>query len=65
MREEAATFPDERSVAALRARGVATVVLVRSRTAGTVWEGAADVPVLGLGISREDAGDAVIYRLSP
>jgi hypothetical protein len=56
-------FPDAGSVAALRARGVRTVVLVRSRAARSPWEGAADKPVTGLGIERIDLGDAVVYRL--
>ena len=63
MRLEASTFPDAGSVAALRARGVSTVVIVRSRAAGTIWDGAADVPVDGLGITRQDLGDAVVYDL--
>ena len=50
LRKAVKTFPDAGSVAALRARGVRTVVLVRSRAAGSEWEGAADKPVTGLGI---------------
>ena len=65
LRADAATFPDAVSVAALRARGILTVVLVRSRTPGGPWAGAADVPVTGLGITRRDFGDAVVYGLSP
>jgi hypothetical protein len=63
LRRQVKTFPDAGSVAALRARGVRTVVLVRSRAAGSAWEGAADKPVTGLGIERLDLGDAVVYRL--
>src|SRR3954453_2488833 len=63
LREAVKGFPDARSVAALRARGVRTVVLVRSRAAGSPWKGAADKPVTGLGIDRLDLGDAVVYRL--
>jgi hypothetical protein len=65
MRSSAAGFPDPASVSALRARGVRTVVVVRSRTPGTVWDGAAERSVAGLGISRQDLGDAVVYGLSP
>lgn len=65
MRTEASTFPDQGSVSALRARGVRTVVIVRSRTPGTLWEGAAEQPVAGLGITRRDLGDAVVYDLGP
>ena len=56
-------FPDEASVAALRARGVHTVVVVRSRAVGTPWAGAADRPVAGLPLRRAYAGDAVVYDL--
>ncbi len=63
LREDTEPFPDAASVAALRARGVRTVVLVRSRAAKTPWEQAADRPVDGLGIERLDLGDAVVYRL--
>jgi hypothetical protein len=63
LRKAVRSFPDAGSVAALRARGVRTVVLVRSRAGGSAWEGAADKPVTGLGIERLDLGDAVVYRL--
>ncbi len=66
MRAEASTFPDPASVAALRARGVATVVLVRSRVGpGSPWEGAAQRAVSGLGIGRRESGDVVVYDLRP
>ncbi len=63
MRREAKTFPDSASVAALRARGVATVVVVRSRTTPEHWGSAAEAPVAGLGITRTEAPDAVIFDL--
>jgi hypothetical protein len=65
MRVEALPFPDQKSVTMLRERGVRTVVIVRTRAVGTPWEGAAERPVDGLGITREDLGDAVVYQLSP
>ncbi len=66
LREVASTFPDAASVAALRADGVASVVLVRSRIGPlSPWAGAADRSVDGLGISRTDRGDAVVYQLAP
>jgi len=66
MRDEAKTFPDAPSVAALRARGILTVVIVRSRiSVGSDWTGAAEKPVDGLGITRSDLGDAVVYALTP
>jgi hypothetical protein len=64
LRQATRTFPDAASVAALRATGIRTVVVVRSRAAGTPWANAADKPVAGLGIRREDLGDAVVYHLS-
>jgi hypothetical protein len=63
LREVAKTFPDAASVAAFRSRGIRTVMITRSRTIGTPWEGAADRPVAGLGISRRDLGDGVVYDL--
>ena len=65
LRAEAATFPDATSVQALRARGILTVVIIRSRAIGGAWSGAADRPVDGLGITRTDYGDGVVYSLSP
>ncbi len=62
-RETTATFPDETSVAYLRDLGVHTVVLLRDRVTGTPWEHAADTPVDGLGLTREDQGNAVVYHL--
>lgn len=65
LRQEAKTFPDTASVAALRSRGILTVVVVRSRALGTPWQGAADRPVTDLPLRRTDLGDAVVFRLSP
>jgi len=65
LRQATRTFPDAASVAALRAKGIRTVVVVRSRAAGTRWAAAADKSVAGLGIRREDVGDAVVYHLPP
>jgi hypothetical protein len=63
IREAAQTFPDAGSVAQLRAHGVLTVVIIRSRAFGSVWQGAADRPVTGLNLTRRALGDAVIYDL--
>jgi len=65
LRQQAATFPDAASVAALRARGIRSVVLVPSRAAGTPWAEAADRPVAGLPLVRRDTEDAVVYVLAP
>ena len=61
LRQETYGFPDADSVAALRSRGILTVVVVRSRAYGTRWAGAADRPVTGLDIRRIDLGDAVVF----
>jgi len=65
LRLQVASFPDAASVAALRARGIRTVLLVPSRlTPDSPWAGAADRPVEGLGVTRTEAADAVVYRLN-
>lgn len=63
LRAQARTFPDARSVAALRARGILTVVVIRSRAWGGPWADAAERRVDGLGITRTDLGDAVVFSL--
>jgi hypothetical protein len=63
LREQAVTFPDAASVAALRAKAIHTVVIVRSRVPGSPWADAADRPFTGLGITRTDLADAVVYDL--
>jgi hypothetical protein len=65
VREILASFPDAASVRLLRDMGVRTVVVVKSKVAGTPFAAAADVEVAGLGIEREDTGDAVIFRIGP
>jgi hypothetical protein len=65
LRQAVATFPDAASVQYLRETGVSTVLLVRSRVAGTPWELSGDIPVEALGIRREDLDDdTVLFRLS-
>jgi len=64
LRATALTFPDAESIAELRARGVLTVVVVRSRAFGGPWAGAADAPVTGLRVRRTDLGDAVVFDLT-
>ena len=65
LRELARGFPDRRSVAALRAAGVRSVVLHPSLAANTAWAGAANRSVEGLGIKRRAAGDVVVFDLTP
>jgi hypothetical protein len=64
LRQAVATFPDAASIQYLRETGVSTVLLVRSRAAGTPWELSGDIPVDDLGITREDLDDnTVLFRL--
>ena len=66
LRQTVAAFPDQASVQYLKSLGVTTVVLIRSKVAGTPWERAGDVPVDTLGIQREDLdNDTVLFRLTP
>jgi hypothetical protein len=63
LRREIAGFPDSRSVAALRALGVRTVLFHPGPAVGTTWEHVASKSVAGLGIERERVGDVIVYRL--
>ena len=56
-------FPDPASVAYLSDLGVRTVIVLRSKVVGTPWERAADAPVTGLGVTRQEVGDAVVFTL--
>jgi hypothetical protein len=58
-------FPDARSVALLRQRGVRTVVLHPELLAGTPWAGAAQKPVTGLPLQREVRDGVVLFHLKP
>ncbi|MEU7571639.1 hypothetical protein [Micromonospora sp. NPDC049240] len=62
-REATVSFPDYASVDYLRQIGVRNVVVLRDQLGGTPWEGMLDRPVEGLGVTREQVGDAVVYRL--
>ncbi|WP_234040183.1 hypothetical protein [Micromonospora coerulea] len=63
VRELTLGFPDQPSVDYLRTLGIRNVVVLRGQLAGTPWERIIDNPVDGLGITREEVGDAVVYRL--
>jgi hypothetical protein len=65
LRKTVASFPDLASIAALRERGVRTVLLHRDRAAGTFWEEVARRPVAGLPVRREEVGQAVLFHLEP
>jgi hypothetical protein len=64
IRDATQTFPDVNSVTKLRELGVRTVVVLRDRAVNTPWQNAADAPVDGLDIRREEIGDAVVFHLS-
>lgn len=63
MRGVMANFPDPVSVAYLEDLGVRTVVLHTDLTLGTAWETTAAKPIAGLPLTREVAGNVVLYRL--
>jgi hypothetical protein len=63
IRQASQSFPDQSSVTNLRELGVRTVVVLRDRVSGTPWQNAPDAPVEGLDISREEIGNAVVFRL--
>ncbi|WP_349290864.1 hypothetical protein [Actinoplanes solisilvae] len=57
------TFPDSPSIAALRAEGIRSVVVLPEWLAGTPWEPVPSRPIDGLGITREEIDGALLYRL--
>jgi hypothetical protein len=63
VRRVSLSFPDQTSVDYLRVLGVRNVLLMRDQIAGTPWEVTVDAPVDGLGITREEMGRTVIFRL--
>ncbi|MEN3610310.1 hypothetical protein AAH979_12225 [Plantactinospora sp. ZYX-F-223] len=63
VRQATANFPDQASIDFLRTMGVRTVIVLRDRVAGTPLQATVDLPVDSLGISREDVGETVVYRL--
>jgi hypothetical protein len=63
VRQSTATFPDPTSISYLRGLGVRTVIVLRRQVAGTPWENSVDAPVDGLGVTRQESGDAVIFTI--
>lgn len=59
------SFPDPGSVALLRARGIRQVVLDEVTAPGTPWAGMAARDIAGLGITRRDLGEVLVFELSP
>ena len=63
IREAMYRFPDLASVYALRKAGIRSVVVLRDSVVATPFEGAIRPPGDGLGITRRDVGDDIIYTL--
>ncbi|MEU8371518.1 hypothetical protein AB0C22_00130 [Micromonospora sp. NPDC048894] len=63
VRRVTAAFPDQTSVDYLRTLGVRNVVVLRDQIVGTPWEVTVDAPVEQLGITRQQVGNAVVFRL--
>ena len=61
--ERVEPFPDRPTVAFLSRLGVKGVILHANRVNGTPWEAAARRPVTGLGVTRRDRGDLVVYEI--
>jgi hypothetical protein len=64
LRTATAGFPDATSVAYLRQLGIRSVVVLPDHLGGTRWEGLADRPFGGLGITREEIDGVLLFRLS-
>lgn len=63
LRKVVRSFPDARSVSALRELGVRTVLFHPVRAEGSPWEGAAEKPTAGLPLTREHVDGVVLFRL--
>ena len=63
-RQVGRALPDEPSIEALRAAGVKTVLIDKKKAQGSPYRAAIDAPVDGLGITREDQGDVVVFTLN-
>ncbi|MCU7728393.1 hypothetical protein ODJ79_32180 [Actinoplanes sp. KI2] len=63
IRSVSMTFPDPASIAALRAAGIRSVVVLPTWLSGTPWEGVPGRPIDGLGISREEIDGTILYQL--
>ncbi len=64
VRQVTATFPDQNSINYLRQMGVRNVIVARDWIqSGSPLQTAIELPVDSLGITREDVGSVVVYRL--
>ncbi|HYN93303.1 MAG TPA: hypothetical protein VES42_05600 [Pilimelia sp.] len=64
VRQVSASFPDQQSIEYLRELGVKTVLILRDAVIGTPWEGAAERPVDGLGVTRTENAGTVVFQLA-
>lgn len=62
LKNAASKFPDPQSIEQLRAAGVRSLVVRRDQVGDPA---VTDAPVDGLGITREERGNLIIYTLSP
>ena len=63
LREGVRDFPDEKSVRALRAARIRSVVLHPDLAVGTPWDGAERRSIAGLPLTRTRVGETVVYTL--
>ncbi|MGZ4357249.1 MAG: hypothetical protein ACXVRU_10605, partial [Gaiellaceae bacterium] len=63
IRDISKLFPNPESVQFFRRIGIRSVVLHRDLARGTPWQAVPDRPTAGLGITRRNEGDLVIYLL--
>jgi hypothetical protein len=62
-RASTVSFPDQASVAYLRSIGIRSVLVLPNHLVGTPWEASLTRPIEGLGITRQDTPDAVLFHL--
>lgn len=65
IRDATVNFPDSASVEYLQGIGIRTVVLVDEWAYNTPWEDASDRHITGLGITRTQIDNVVVYHLDP
>jgi hypothetical protein len=64
IRRVSKVFPNGESVRFFRLIGIRSVVFHRDLARGTPWQDVPRRPIAGLGITRRNEGDLVIYRLA-
>jgi hypothetical protein len=62
-RDRSRSFPDAASVAYLRSIGVRSVLWLAGFAGGSDWQDAPNRPIDGLGITKENVGDDVLFHL--